>query len=71
MSHQERMAHPCVGRERVDFVLPGLAILEAICRVWPVGRLRVADRGLREGILLGLMERDRHRHAVGAAGARL
>ena len=71
MSHQERMAHPCVGRERVDFVLPGLAILEAICRAWPVGRLRVADRGLREGILLGLMERDRHRHAVGAAGARL
>lgn len=45
----------CVGRERADLVLAGAAILEAICRLWPVGRLRVADRGLREGILLGLM----------------
>ncbi len=36
-------------------MLAGAAILEAICRLWPVGRLRVADRGLREGILLGLM----------------
>ena len=55
MSYGERVAHPCVGRERADFVIPGLAILAAICRSWPVGRLRVADRGLREGILLGLM----------------
>jgi exopolyphosphatase/guanosine-5'-triphosphate,3'-diphosphate pyrophosphatase len=36
-------------------VLAGCAILEAICWLWPVGRLRVADRGIREGILLGLM----------------
>jgi exopolyphosphatase / guanosine-5'-triphosphate,3'-diphosphate pyrophosphatase len=70
MSSEERLAHPCVGRERVDFVLPGLAILEAICRSWPVGRLRVADRGLREGILLGLMERDRRGRAAGTARAR-
>jgi exopolyphosphatase/guanosine-5'-triphosphate,3'-diphosphate pyrophosphatase len=36
-------------------VVAGCAILEAICRLWPVGRVRVADRGLREGILFRLM----------------
>jgi exopolyphosphatase / guanosine-5'-triphosphate,3'-diphosphate pyrophosphatase len=53
MRWEERAAHPCVGEERADLVLAGCAILEAICRLWPVGRLVVADRGIREGILLG------------------
>ncbi len=57
MSYDQRAAHPCVGPERADLVVAGLAILDAICRIWPVGGLRVADRGLREGILLGLMKR--------------
>jgi exopolyphosphatase/guanosine-5'-triphosphate,3'-diphosphate pyrophosphatase len=48
-----RAAHPCIGDERADLVLAGCAILEAICLAWPVGRLVVADRGVREGILLG------------------
>ena len=51
----ERAAAPCIGRERADLVVAGCAILDAICRTWPVGSLRVADRGVREGILLGLM----------------
>ena len=46
-----RAASPCVGRERADLVLGGCAILDAICATWPVGQLRVADRGIREGIL--------------------
>jgi exopolyphosphatase/guanosine-5'-triphosphate,3'-diphosphate pyrophosphatase len=46
---------PCIGMERADLVLSGCAILTAICRLWPVGRLRVADRGVREGILMSLM----------------
>jgi exopolyphosphatase / guanosine-5'-triphosphate,3'-diphosphate pyrophosphatase len=53
MSWAERAAHPCIGEERADLVLAGCAILEAICNAWPVGRLVVADRGIREGILLG------------------
>ena len=48
-------AHPCVGPERVDFVLPGCAVYAAIRRVWPVPTLTVADRGLREGMLLRMM----------------
>jgi exopolyphosphatase/guanosine-5'-triphosphate,3'-diphosphate pyrophosphatase len=55
MSFDERAAHPCIGRERADLVVAGCAILAAICRAWPVGRLRVADRGLREGMLLAMM----------------
>ena len=54
-----RAASPCVGRERADLVLSGCAILDAICATWPVGRLRVADRGVREGILFDLMHGHR------------
>jgi exopolyphosphatase / guanosine-5'-triphosphate,3'-diphosphate pyrophosphatase len=50
-----RAASPCVGRERADLVLSGCAILDAICATWPIGQLRVADRGIREGILFDLM----------------
>jgi exopolyphosphatase/guanosine-5'-triphosphate,3'-diphosphate pyrophosphatase len=40
-----------IGRERADLMLPGCALFAAICRVWPSPMLRVADRGLREGML--------------------
>jgi exopolyphosphatase/guanosine-5'-triphosphate,3'-diphosphate pyrophosphatase len=58
-NHAERALNPCIGAERADLVLAGCAILEAICQCWPVGRLRVADRGIREGILFGLLNRAR------------
>jgi exopolyphosphatase/guanosine-5'-triphosphate,3'-diphosphate pyrophosphatase len=54
----ERVASPCIGADRADLVLAGCAILEAIRRIWPSERLRVADRGLREGILTELMAED-------------
>ncbi len=58
MSLAERMAQGCIGRERADLVVAGCAILEEILDIWPVERIRVADRGLREGILTHLMEED-------------
>jgi exopolyphosphatase/guanosine-5'-triphosphate,3'-diphosphate pyrophosphatase len=58
MSYDERVASPCIGAERADLVLAGCAILEAIRRVFPCERLRVADRGLREGMLVELMRAD-------------
>lgn len=61
MSFERRVAHPCIGRDRADLVLPGCAIFEAIRREWPTDRVRVADRGLREGILISLMDADRTR----------
>ncbi len=60
MHYDERVANPCIGRERADLVLAGCAIFEAIRREWPCNRLRVADRGLREGILVQLMRSDGH-----------
>jgi exopolyphosphatase/guanosine-5'-triphosphate,3'-diphosphate pyrophosphatase len=60
MSYAERVAQPCIGHERADLVLAGCAILEALLRTWPCQRLRVADRGLREGVLAMLMAEDGH-----------
>ena len=57
-TYEERVAEPCIGRDRADLVLAGCAILEAVLRLWPCERLRVADRGLREGILTMLMSED-------------
>jgi exopolyphosphatase/guanosine-5'-triphosphate,3'-diphosphate pyrophosphatase len=58
MSYQDRAANPCIGIERADLVLTGCAILEAIRRAFPCPRLRVADRGLREGMLVQMMRAD-------------
>jgi exopolyphosphatase/guanosine-5'-triphosphate,3'-diphosphate pyrophosphatase len=57
-TYEQRVAEPCIGHERADLVLAGCAILEALLRLWPAERLRVADRGLREGILTMLMSED-------------
>ncbi len=57
-NYEERVAEPCIGRDRADLVLAGCAILEAVVRMWPCETLRVADRGLREGILSSLMSED-------------
>jgi len=51
----ERAANACIGKDRADLVVAGGAILDAVLRVWPVRRIRVADRGLREGVLMRLM----------------
>jgi exopolyphosphatase/guanosine-5'-triphosphate,3'-diphosphate pyrophosphatase len=56
--YEQRAQNPCIGRERADLVLAGCAILEAIRRAFPSDRLRIADRGLREGILMNLMRED-------------
>jgi exopolyphosphatase/guanosine-5'-triphosphate,3'-diphosphate pyrophosphatase len=58
MTYDERVASPCIGAERADLVLAGCAILEAIRRAFPSPRLRVADRGLREGMLVQMMRED-------------
>ncbi len=52
---EARVSNACIGADRADLVLAGCAILEAIREVWPSERVRVADRGLREGILSELM----------------
>ena len=58
MSYQERAANNCISVERAELVLAGCAILDAIRRAFPLPRLRVADRGLREGMLVEMMRED-------------
>jgi exopolyphosphatase/guanosine-5'-triphosphate,3'-diphosphate pyrophosphatase len=61
---EQRAAEPCICPERADLVLAGCSILDAVWSVWPAERLRVGDRGLREGMLLSMM------HGGGRAGAK-
>jgi exopolyphosphatase / guanosine-5'-triphosphate,3'-diphosphate pyrophosphatase len=58
MSYQQRASNNCISVERADLVLAGCAILDAIRRAFPLPRLRVADRGLREGMLVQMMRED-------------
>ena len=58
MSYQERASNNCISVERADLVLAGCAILDAIRNAFPLPRLRVADRGLREGMLVEMMRED-------------
>jgi len=60
MDFDQRSANGCIGPQRADLVLAGCAIFEAIRRVFPASRTRIADRGLREGMLLEMMEADGH-----------
>jgi exopolyphosphatase/guanosine-5'-triphosphate,3'-diphosphate pyrophosphatase len=55
MSYDQRVRNGCIGHERADLVLAGCAIFDEIRRAFPCKRVRVADRGLREGILSSLM----------------
>ena len=58
MSLQDRSHHPCIGPDRADLILGGMAIFEGLAAAWPVGKLRVADRGVRNGIVKELYEQD-------------
>jgi len=58
MSYEERARNRCISVERADLVLAGCAILDAIRRAFPLPRLRIADRGLREGMLVEMMRKD-------------
>jgi exopolyphosphatase/guanosine-5'-triphosphate,3'-diphosphate pyrophosphatase len=58
MSYAERRNNGCIGRDRADLVLAGTAIFEAIRRAFPATRMRIGDRGLREGLLLEMMRED-------------
>jgi exopolyphosphatase/guanosine-5'-triphosphate,3'-diphosphate pyrophosphatase len=61
--YETRAAQPCIGPGRGDVFVAGCAILEAIMQICPAGRIRVADRGLREGMLLQMIRSERARRA--------
>ncbi|HEX4095880.1 MAG TPA: Ppx/GppA family phosphatase, partial [Caulobacteraceae bacterium] len=61
MTTRQRAAQACIGPDRADLVLAGAAILQAVQELWPCDRVRVADRGLREGLLMSLMAKPPRR----------
>ncbi|MEM8739936.1 MAG: Ppx/GppA phosphatase family protein [Pseudomonadota bacterium] len=60
LSYRDRTRHPAIGANRARLIVSGIAILQTFLRLWPVERLRVADRGLREGLLYAMMNEDGH-----------
>ena len=59
---------PTVGPERAGLMMSGCAIMDAAWDLFPEGRLRVADRGLREGLLLSMMYGPKRRRRRGGRG---
>lgn len=59
MRPSERFNHPCIGADRSDFILSGCAIFEAIGSMWEAENITIADRGVREGIILSLVEKHK------------
>lgn len=53
-----RREEPGIGRDRAQLIMSGSAILQTIVRIWPTRHIRVADRGLREGMLYSMMNAD-------------
>ncbi|MBR9826128.1 MAG: Ppx/GppA family phosphatase [Alphaproteobacteria bacterium] len=60
-----RAREPVIGADRAELVLAGCAIFEAVVEKWPAEKLRVGDRGLREGLLLNLMRKPKRRRRGG------
>ena len=62
MSYTDRQQVPCIGEDRASMITAGCAILEVVAELWPSQKIRVADRGLREGLLMGLMNKTQIPH---------
>ncbi|TAF41668.1 MAG: Ppx/GppA family phosphatase [Alphaproteobacteria bacterium] len=58
MRPSERFMHPCIGPDRCEFILAGCAIFEAIVRTFPFHFITIADRGVREGVIMGLVAQE-------------
>jgi exopolyphosphatase/guanosine-5'-triphosphate,3'-diphosphate pyrophosphatase len=57
MRPSERFSHPCIGSDRSDYIISGCAIFEAICTLWDIPSITIADRGVREGIIISLIKK--------------
>ena len=64
---QGRQSDIGLGRDRSELIMSGAAILQTLLRIWPTESMRVADRGLREGMLFAMMSA----HGAFADGVRL
>ena len=68
-SPEDRAKEPCIGEDRARLLVAGCAITDVICEMWPSKMIRVADRGLREGMLRGLMDKSQKLNSASKAAA--
>lgn len=61
MGSEGRYKHPCIGQSKSDLTLAGCAIIEALTTFWPISEITIADRGIREGMLLDMMHSHRQK----------
>ena len=62
LGDEGRKKHPCIGAQKADLTMAGCAILEGLCSFWPIEEITVADRGIREGILLDMMHSNKSKN---------
>lgn len=59
MGDDGRKKHSCIGMQKADLTMAGCAIIEGLLSFWPVSEITIADRGIREGILLDMIHADK------------
>ena len=62
MGHEGRCRHSCIGKQKADLTISGCTIIEALCSLWPISEITIADRGIREGILLDMMHHQKNNY---------
>ncbi len=62
LGDEGRKKHPCIGAQKADLTMAGCAIIEGLCSFWPIEEITVADRGIREGILLDMMHSNKNKN---------
>lgn len=65
MTVKERANISCIGHDRASLLIAGCAIMDVLLEMWPAQSVRVADRGLREGMLMGLIASHNQRQNKG------
>lgn len=62
MGYEGRCRHSCIGKQKADLTIAGCTIIEALGTFWPISEITIADRGIREGILLDMMHHQKHNY---------
>ncbi len=62
MGHEGRCKHSCIGKTKADLTIAGCAIVESLCSFWPILEITIADRGIREGMLLDMMHHQKNNY---------
>jgi len=57
LSTKNRRSVPGLDSDRADIIVPGLAVIDAIMRRFRVNRIQVHNRGVRDGLLLSMINK--------------